>query len=103
MAVVHFKSGGRNDKQTGTGGSRFYGKMSPVEGRGERGCLGRKGRGATSLCGGRWYPRASAPRSDEGLQQAIHCERKRLALAYDEVIQQPYIHAVQRTFQALGQ
>lgn len=44
-----------------------------------------------------------APRSDVGLQQAIRGERERLAQANDEVIQQLHVHAVQRTFQALGQ
>ena len=44
-----------------------------------------------------------ASRRDEGLQQSIGRERERLAFADDEVIQQAHVHALQCTFQALGQ
>ncbi|MNW19168.1 hypothetical protein D3C71_2190380 [compost metagenome] len=44
-----------------------------------------------------------ASRRAEGLQQGIGRERVRLAFADDEVIQQANVHALQCTFQALGQ
>ncbi|MCY1303228.1 hypothetical protein D9M70_529240 [compost metagenome] len=52
--------------------------------------------------GSRWV-REEALHGNEGLQQGIVRERERLTFADDEVIQQAHVHALQCTFQALGQ
>ncbi len=47
--------------------------------------------------------REKASHGHEGLQQGMLRERVRLAFADDEVIQQAHVHALQCSFEALGQ